>query len=217
MTPLEGDIRSDHKAVFAELDVRTLVTPTPTYILEHYYAFEYKVKVDEASEEQWESFSVRLDEVLDAKMAKGSARTVSMGTNTSPPTDASILKEDMIDYAWDNLAKTIMDVALETLPRKRIGSKSLAYRTNVQNRQRGRCLGELLRLTYFGFVNPKCPIEGKEGRQMAAHEAICKVWLQVITEQADATITAPPDPEADRTVWEQWRDTVKVVWGEQQR
>jgi len=217
MMSLEGIIRTDHKIVFADLCVRTLVSPTPIHILEQYYATEYKIKVDDASDEQWELFSVRLDEVLEAKMTSGSAGNYYRDTDTSTPTETPILEEDMIDTAWDNLATAIMDVALKVLPRKRVGPQSLAYRANAQNYHQGRSLGELLRLSYFWFVDPNCPTQGKERRQMAAHETICKVWVRVHQDNPTTAITTPPVLEADRTEWEQWRDTVQTEWHEQQR
>ncbi|KAF8924035.1 hypothetical protein BGZ47_004259, partial [Haplosporangium gracile] len=150
-------------------------------------------------------------------MASGSTGHDNMDADASPPTDTPILKEDMIDTAWDNLAAAIMDVALKVLPRKRVGQKSLAYRANTQNFDRGRSLGEVLRLTHFCFVDPNCPVKGKERRQMVAHETICKIWVQVTKNTPTTSITAPPALAADRTEWEQWRNTVKAEWSEQQR
>src|SRR5690349_20117369 len=217
MMPLEGGIHSDYKGFFAELDVRTLVTPTPLHILEQYSSLEHKVKVDEASEEQWESYSIQLEQDLIAKMTHGSTGINIMETDTSNPREAPILAENMIDFAWDNLAEAIMGVALETLPRKRVGKQSMAYRTNVQNDRRGRCHGELLRLSHVWFVNPNCPPQGKERRQMAAHETICNVWNKVKTDFPETRIAEPPELQAERNEWEQWRNTVKNEWSEQQR
>ncbi|KAK3848353.1 MAG: hypothetical protein J3R72DRAFT_415711 [Linnemannia gamsii] len=215
MTPLEGSVRTDHKACFAALDVRTLVKPT--HILEQYYALGYKIKVDDASDEQWDLYSIQLDEAVDAKMESGSMRSNGMGADTSPPMDTPTIKEDMIDTAWDNLAAAIMEVALKVLPRKRVGTRSLAYRANAQYYNRGCSLGEMLRLTHFWFVDPNCSTQGKERRQMVAHETIYKIWVQVHKNTPTTSIIAPPTPAADRTEWEQWRDTVKTEWSEQQQ
>jgi len=110
------------------------------------------------------------------KMAMGSWGSITMDTNTSFSTEAPILKEDMIDTTWNTLVESIMDVALGTLPRKRVGPQTQAYRTNVQTDRRRRSLGELLRTSDIWCVSSNFPLQDKEKRQMAAHEAICKIW-----------------------------------------
>ncbi|KAH7036152.1 hypothetical protein BKA57DRAFT_521286 [Linnemannia elongata] len=150
-------------------------------------------------------------------MTHGSTGINIMETDISNPREAPILAENMIDFAWDNLAEAIMDVALETLPRKRVGKQSMVYRTNVQNGRRGRCHGELLRLSHVWFVNPNCPPQSKKRRQMVAHETIFKVWNNVKTDLPETRIAEPPELQAERIEWEQWRNTVKNEWNEQQR
>ncbi|KAF9967103.1 hypothetical protein BGZ70_000078, partial [Mortierella alpina] len=213
--PIEGNIVSDHKAVMATFDTRTLADPTPQHILDRSYSHVLKVNLRDVKSKHWEKYGEKLDRDLISHRNLTNEEVQRLLRPPEEGKDAPILEAEHLDLVWDILSKSIMDVALETLPRKRMGPKTEAYQANVQQYLRSRDLGRMLQLSYNYFTGPG---NHSEERKQAARRDIEGHTDSFCQQRPDLAGTTPAIPTTnDVDEWIQWRTIIKRLWRQTRR
>ncbi|KAF9916744.1 hypothetical protein FBU30_001173, partial [Linnemannia zychae] len=199
------------------LDVESLVSPTPASELEKHFTHTIKPDTHKAKEKHWERFQTRLDNMLTfANMTKYQEPADSDTRSDQVQTQAKV--QTMMNEEWKLLAESVMDAAIETLPRKRVGPKSKAYRANKERNNRKGYLGKLLQLTHNFFTGTHHNTVKGEARRRKAYDSIQSLYTQAADDtEIVMPITSPPQISATHTDWMQWRENVKEAWVDNRR
>jgi len=217
--PLLTPISSDHLFIVATFSVRSLIRPSPAATRGTYDKRSKKISLEDATDENWEAFASRVDDVL---CRHGDLQALNIPTKPSSqpgvgPDPASTpephwdaiqtldLATVPLEQLWHVLEDAIMSAAKYTLPCKRVGGPP--SRPHGSNRLRARTadIGRAIRRVEDDLLDPDASPESRA----TIHSELMN-WTTINTN--DLNLPNLPSLEADFEQWRQWLDNARQQW-----
>jgi exonuclease III/ribonuclease HI len=203
-------ISSDHLFFAAIFTVRTLIQPSTTVKRGTYDRREKKILPGEATEEQWTSFSERIDGVL---LQYGHLHHYGLPTPSSDEVtggkwgaiDGVDLHQVDLDGLWKVLEDTIMSAAKYILPSRAVGGPPKAPHGINRMRAKTADIGRAIHRVEEFLIDPDTSTDCK-----ATIYSEVEHWLFQNSEE----LHLPPLPEisADLGTWKEWTKAARLQW-----